>query len=325
MNYFNKLIKKFVANILIIFLLNMNCVYAQNWVTISAENGKSADLDIDSISVNLDAVEYDIRIINDNYIYINRMSTELYKDGTPTAVVSRSKYSEDLSNNNKISSETIKNREYRKLKAGTLQAEIFDVLSKKLEKKSFNKGQSTWNNYLKKQRKQILKSWKPAKFSSLNVEKDISTYFPVYQNDISLDINKNGKIVDRHSSNDMEQLYEIYNIDPLPSDYTQETFNLNVKMSYYKYAGAKVLSPKPTIKQTSPVSSEIVIAKNSSPPVIGHIQFGVLYLYSIVNSVLDTNADIPILLLIPAVLGGFAGTILLGAIFIMVGGDIGDL
>ena len=90
-------IKKFVTFSLILLLLNLNISYAENWVTITAENGKSADLDLDSIKMAVDTVEYDIKTEYDNYIYINTMSTELYKEGLPTAVAERTKYKDTIS------------------------------------------------------------------------------------------------------------------------------------------------------------------------------------------------------------------------------------
>ncbi len=269
------MIKKVVSISLIIFLLNVNFAFAENWVTITAENGKSADLDLDSIQMVIDTVEYNIRTQNDNYIYINKMSTELYKEGIPTAVVERSKYKNNLSDNNKISDEKVEIRDYRVVKSGTLQSEIFDVLSKELDKKDFTQGKSTWNKYLKRQRKEISKKWKPYGnyFGS-----DSNSTSPVYINNVILTVDKNGIIKSKQYDNH-SFLNDLSVIEPLPENYTAETFQLDVKMNYYKYAGAKLNTKKPVVKQISPVHSEITIAKNKRPPILGHIQLGLLWCF----------------------------------------------
>ena len=135
--------KRIIATILLLLFCNMNSVYAENWVTITAENGKSADLDLDSIEMVVNAVEYDIRTTFNNTVFVNKLSTELYKDGTPTAVIHRKKYKNSISSSNLLTEEKITQRDYKIVKNGTLQAEIFDILSKKLEEKNFNKGHKT--------------------------------------------------------------------------------------------------------------------------------------------------------------------------------------
>lgn len=319
--------KKIISITLIMFLLNINFAYAENWVTITAENGKSADLDLDSIQMAVDTVEYDIRTQNNDFIYINKMSTELYKEGIPTAVIERSKYKNDLSENNKISDEKIDIRDYRILKSGTLQAEIFDVLSKELDKKSFTHGKSTWNKYLKRQRKEIYKHWKP--YGNYWNTYSNSTS-PVYFDDVLLIVDKNGII--QRKEHDRRSLPELSVIEPLPEDYTAETFQLDVKMNYYKYAGAKLNTKKPVVKQISPVRSEITISKNKRPPVLGHIQLGFLWCYKkLDNFKLPEPPDNGVLCLIglPFAIAGFicglAGQIVCGIFCFISGVDMNDL
>lgn len=278
-------IKKFVTFSLILLLLNLNISYAENWVTITAENGKSADLDLDSIKMAVDTVEYDIKTEYDNYIYINTMSTELYKEGLPTAVAERTKYKDTISGSSIIEKEKIQKRDYRELKSGTLQSEIFDVLSKELSKRSFSQGKSTWNKYLKKQRKQIYKEWSPHKDYWNNTIRYIT---PFDTNTVVLEVNKDGTIKEKYNDNGV--LRDLKMLDALPKDYTAETFQLNVNMNHYKYAGAKMYTEEPAVRQISPISSEVTIAKNQRPPVIGHIEFGLLWLN---KKIYDINQWIP--------------------------------
>lgn len=273
------IIRRIIAGLLVIFFLNLDSAYAQNLVTITAENGKSANLDLDSIKMAVDTVEYDILTDDDGYVYVNKMSTELYKEWTPTAVVERKKYKGSISEDNLVTTEKISKRDYRQLKQGTLQAEIYDVLSKELEEKSFSQGKSTWNKYLKKQRKSIYKAWKPHK-DYWDENSDYIT--PVNHTNVLLTVDKDGKIKDKQNDNGI--LWDLSQLDSLPEDYTAETFQLNVKMNYYKYAGAKMYTPKPAVKQISPVRSEVTIAKNQRPPVIGHLQFGLLWLNNKVSA-----------------------------------------
>ena len=266
-------IKKLTALFLTILLFNVNIVYAQNWVTITAENGKSADLDLDSVKMAVDTVEYDIRIITEDYIYINRMSTELYKNNTPTAVILKNKYNIDGSE--LITTEKDQDREYRDLKPGTLQAEIFDVLSKQIDEKMFIKGKKTWSKYLKKQRKIITNDWNTS-YIYFPARKDGT---PMYRQIFEIRVDSEGYLIDPPSR------FNKIKLDALPDDYTNDYFDLTVAVNYYKYAGKSIYTEKPYIAQTSPTSAEISIAKNSRPPVIGHIEFGILY-------TMDKNAAI---------------------------------
>lgn len=321
------MIKKVIALFLIFFLLNVNFAYAENWVTITAENGKSADLDLDSIQMAIDTVEYNTRTQNDEYIYINKMSTELYKEGIPTAVIERSKYKNDLSENNKISDEKIEIRDYRVLKPGTLQSEIFDVLSKELTKKKFTRGKSTWNKYLKRQRKDIYEKWEP----SGNYFNSVSSFAsPVYINRVILTVDKDGIIQNKQNDYD-SVLTDLSVIEPLPDDYTAETFQLDVKMNYYKYAGAKMNTKKPVVKQISPVHSEITIAKNKRPPVIGQIQLFFLWCFKKIKQLTlpDAPDNILCLVYLPFAIAGIAvyatGIIISGIFCFLSGVDMDDL
>lgn len=326
------ILTKIIATFLIVLTINMPC-FAVNWVTITAENGKSGDLDLDSIKMAVDTVEYDIKVTQNEYTYINRFSTELYEEGTPTALISSKKYKNDV----EVSSEIYKDRNYRELKPGTLQAEIFDVLSKDLSEKTFNKGQNTWDKYLKKQRKAIQNQWKPRKFKDYN-SSYISTYKnePVYSNHVELDVAKDGSIVNRSSNDYYSQLYEVRKLDPLPSEYTGETFKLNVDMKCYKYAGSKIYNKGEKVTKLEPTSSNIKISKNSKPPVLGHIQFGLLRTVKGANGLADksvnhmTSGDPLVgLLELPVVLGAMALAIATdiscGLLFMIVGGDFDDL
>ena len=331
MNY-KKTIKKLFAAFLVLLTVNMPC-FAVNWVTITAENGKSGDLDIDSIKMAVDTVEYDIKVIQNEFTYVNRFSTELYKEGSPTALISSKKYKNEV----EVSSETYKDRNYRELKPGTLQAEIFDVLSKDLSEKTFNKGQKTWDKYLKKQRKAIQSQWKPRRFKDYN-SYYVSTYKnePVYSNQVELDVAKDGTIVKRSADDYTSQLYEVRKLDPLPTEYTAETFKLNVDMKCYKYAGSKIYNKGEKVSKLEPTSSNLKISKNSKPPVLGHMQFGLLRAVKGANGLAEksvnhmTSGDPLVgLLELPVVLGtitlAIATDISCGLMFMIVGGDFEDL
>ena len=326
--------KRITAILLLIFFCNLNFAYAQNWVTITAENGKSADLDLDSIKMVVDTVEYDIKTTFDDVIYINKLSTDLYKEGMPSAVIERKKYKNEISELSLISEEVIKNREYKTLKPGTLQAEIFDVLSKRLQEKTFNEGYKTWKKYLKTQRKTIQKTWKPIPFRKLkSVYMDVLPT-PYYKNRIELDIDKNGVIQQRRVANEEMLLEEVYLLEPLPDEYKSETFQLGVNVKYYKYAGAKLYSKKPEIKQASPVKAEINIAKNSRPPIIGHIQFGMLVLVKKLYSFFtfsgpkmqNVRLEGPLVLLaIPVVAMSFVGWLVFSLFAMLIGVSANDI
>lgn len=275
--------KKLISAILITLLINMNVVYAENWVTITSENGKSADLDLDSVHMAIDAVEYNIRTQKGDYVYINKMSTELYKEGLPTAAIERAKYKNNTLEENKIENEKFKTREYKSINSGTLQAEIFDVLSKELDKKTFTQGQGIWDKYLKRQRKIVSKNWKPSKYRFEKTE----FITPVYINNESIIVDKDGIVKDvKYAPNYMDELFSTH-IEQLPEGYTADTFQIDVNMNYYKYAGAKLLAPKQKVKQISPTHAQISISKNHRPPVVGHIEYGLLGLFKKISNVFE--------------------------------------
>ena len=316
------ILTKVIATFLIILMMNMNC-YAVNWVTITAENGKSGDLNLDSIKMAVDTVEYDIKVIQNDYTYINRFSTELYEDGTPTALISSKKYKGDTL----VSSEVYKERNYRTLKAGTLQAEIFDVLSKELSEKTFNDGQNSWEKYLNKQRKLIQQKWHPGSFKNLSKKNINNTLYttPVYISTVSLKIDKDGNIQEKYT--DDYYLNEVSKLDPLPDGYTGETFDLSINMNYYKYAGAKTKTQKPLVKQHTPTKATVTIAKNNRPPVIGHISLGLMK--ALKTEWMDVCDNMPfllqLLLIIPIAIGEIAIKIPLCILYLITGGDYDDI
>ncbi len=311
----NSFSKKILSTLLILLMMNTSC-FAENWVTITAENGKSADLDLDSLNVVLDTVEYDIKMEKENTTFIHRFSTDLYKEGTPTAIISAVK----LENNVKTPIQ-VENRVYRNLKQGTLQSEIYDVLSKELSEKEFNKGKNTWSKYLKKQQRLMTEQLNPGDFKKLNsrfVNKTESAT-PIYRSNIELQIDKYGTVVNRKT--DDYYLQEVKKLDSLPADYSGKTYTVEVEMNYYKYVGAKTKTAKPTIIQNSPSKATVKISKNSRPPVFGHIQYGLLATYKACNDSLGSNSGLSILL-IPVTLSGI---IVSSISFLIFGGDVDDL
>ncbi|MGN0196617.1 MAG: hypothetical protein ACI4B8_01290 [Candidatus Gastranaerophilaceae bacterium] len=325
--------KKLTALFLVFIMSFFNTCYAANWVTITAENGKQADLDLDSVKMALETVEYDIRIEQGGVYYLNRFSSELYKDNTPTAVIMRGKYENGVL----VNRENVE-RKWKPLKQGTLQAEIFDVLSKELDEKSFNKGQDTMDKYLKKQKKNILRQWNPKArkfkyYDKSHIRKD--SYTPVYSNDFAFTIDNNGTISNRASSDNSNMLLDVRSLDALPNGYTDETFKLNVNVKYYKYVGCSKENRKPIVKQ-SPVEASVAVGKNSRPPVLGHIQYGLLYSYKKttgIGSTLLSDKDFPFivdLVYFPVALAGsivipVSGWLLFGILFPLSGGDFVDL
>ena len=326
--------RKLIALILVFMISFLNVSYAANWVTITAENGKQADLDLDSVKMALNTVEYDIKFEQNGNVFINRLSSELYKEDTPTAVIMRGEYKDGAW----VNSENVTDKNWKPLKQGTLQAEIFDVLSKELEQKSFSKGQDAMDKYLKKQRKNILSRWNPKskKFKYYDPSRIVmSSYSPMYYNTVRLDIDKNGIISDRESYDSANKLWDVRSLDELPNGYSDEVFKLNVDMKYYKYVGCSKENRKPIIKQ-SPVEATVTVAKNSRPPVLGHIQYGFLYCYkktTKISEVLFENKNFPFLVdliyfpiaLVGSITVPLVGWAVFGILFPLSGGDFEDL
>ena len=101
-------------------------------------------------------------------------------------------------------------------------------------------------------------------------------------------------------------------------------------MKYYKYAGAKKFTKKPVITKTSPNSASIKIAKNSRPPVFGHIQYGLLATNNKIGYFYkgDFIDGLPLILLPVVFVAGIFGIvawIACNLLFVIFGGDIDDL
>lgn len=313
--------KKLIAITLVILMVT-NTSYAYNLVTITAENGKSADLDLDSIKMGVDTVEYTIYFVQDDKMYSSQFSSELYKEGNPTAIIHRTQWNTD----GLTVSESVKRREYKPLKPGTLHAEIFEVLSKNLKEKQFSQGEEDWNKYLKKQKKYILKVWKPMKIEDCVC--DYEGYNAVYNNFEYLDVHKDGRI-------NSKELDDGTKLDKLPENYPEETFTITVVYKNYKYMGARKHNKKP-IEKNRPDIATIYVAKNSRPIIIGPIQYGLLNCYHKMtkygkSTILDTSAPFLIKLvwfpveLVGCIVVPVVGFIFFGALFAITGGDTADL
>lgn len=301
---------------------------AENWLTITAESGVSADLDLDSVKMSVYSVEYNIRIKKEDITYINRFSTQLHKYGTPTAVISSAVYADG----EKIDERFFENYDYKNLEDGSFQAEIFDVLSKTISVKNFSRGQTKWINYLNRQQKIIQENWEPDDFK--NMDKDFITtdeYNPVYVRDTVILTDKNGKVISKYSSGTDD--LKIKTIEPLPEGYNQETFTLTVNKNYYKYKGASK-TKKPLVIETSPNSATVKISKNSRPFIFGHIQYALLWSIKKLDYLFkgEYYPDCPWylgLFLFPVgvvtTVGGGVAYVSVILLFGLIGGDIDDI
>lgn len=318
------MIKKFFAFLLIILLLPVSPVFAKasadnvpNWVKVVSDNGETVDLNLNSIVIALDTVEYEIKTEKDDdgFFFVRRFSTELYNPEMPTAILSSVKYKDEISEENLIERDVYTDLDYKPAVDGTLSAEVFSVLSKRLNASAFAAGERTMKKYLNRQYKNVKKQWKTRHYKdySRNEARHLPTgsQANVYFEDaISLKLNREGEVISRKSEDPNSLHVEISEFPPLPEGYSGETYNLNLKLRCYKYYGAeKYTADKVKVIKENPNTGSLIMAKNHFPPVVGPMLLGVVKFSNALMKPIDFFSDHPLLFLPGAVYTAFASVV----------------
>lgn len=218
------MVKKFLLYILIIFLFSANQIMAENWIPIQANNGKTAEFDIDSFVINNNIAKYKVKqtTIDDERTF-NMVTNLSYKtsaiyDMSIVDYTGKRKF-ENYSNNLK----------YLPIKEGSLNQALYRFLLYLKESNISNiSNNKELQKYISKLQKKIQRSWHPNNVLGYSHPKKKAIAY------VTLVVDKNGNIVSRSYQNNTNK------------DKEYEDFNDNLKTEISKfYTKHKTIEPLP--------------------------------------------------------------------------------
>ncbi len=187
--------KKYLITLLLFFFMTANNVFAINWIPITADSGKVAEIDIDSIEKNNEVIKYKIKQnkLEDEIIYT--MVTN-YANKT-TAISNMSIYRNDKQIEFKDYSKIIK---YTPIKQGTLNEAAYRILTLVNNAPALDMDKVIWDKYFKKYQRKIQRNWHPNLILANHYPRE--RYSIAY---VTLIINKDGDIAYQYYYNDTNQ------------------------------------------------------------------------------------------------------------------------
>ena len=221
--------KKVLIYLLTILFISANVVYAANWVTIKASNGKTALLDTQNIDISNQYVKYWVKATKSGYTYRYYMMSDC--SSQTSCIIETYKY--DSTGKVVDSSENGINLE--KIVPDTLNEALYRNVCEIVRKNPLSIEPAVWTTYLEDVSKQIKSSWKP-KYSKTKEKSLIAS--------VSYKIDKNGNILSREitqsSGNEdydnsvNEAINTIKSFTALPSSFEGDlefmiTFNYAIK------------------------------------------------------------------------------------------------
>ncbi len=231
---------KYFLLILFIFSFNLiNTAFAENWIPVKSDNGKVAELDIQSIKVDGNIVKYNIKQATLDKDMVYRMITN-YKNKT-TAIVSM----EIRQNGKQVGFEDYSNKlKYVAIKNGTLNDAVYQILEYSKDFDNTCAKSPEWDKYFKKLQSKIQRGWHPNTVLGRHYPKEHVTAY------VTLVIDKDGNILYRGYENntntankyqnfnanfeqEINKFYEKVNkLDPLPSNFNGNKIIVIVKYEY---------------------------------------------------------------------------------------------
>lgn len=223
--------------------------YAENWIPIQATNGKSAEINLDSIEKLGTIIKYDMKQNKLDKIIITRLETDFMQQ--QTAILNQSIYKTDEDAyilNKRVGYEDYTNqKKYYSIKEGTINEALYKFLSLSVETPTLDPN-INWEKYFNKQQKRMQKYWHPNIMQCKHYPKDRAIAF------VTLIIDKNGNIEQRlyknttntsskynDFNNRLEQeidkvFQKISKFEPLPKEYKGDKIVVIIKFEYsYKH------------------------------------------------------------------------------------------
>lgn len=238
-------IKKILASLLIFVLFTTNYALAANWIPIKADNGKVAEIDIDSLEKNNNTIKYKIKQTKLENDVIYGMVTDC--NNKTTAILNMTIYKDGKQIGFEDYSKSIK---YTPLKQGTLNWSAYKIITLANNALALNVDRTIWEKYFKKQQKKIQKNWHPNLITANHYPKKKAIAY------VTLVLDKDGNIVKRSYQNttnniakykefnnrlkqEIEKPFTKIKFDPLPSEYAEEKLIVIIKFEYSMIGDAK--------------------------------------------------------------------------------------
>ena len=210
-------------------LMVTNIVYAANWVTIKASNGKTALLDTQNIDIAIPNVKYWIKTTKNGYTYRYYMMSDC--SSQRSCIIETYKY--DSAGNVVETSTNGINLE--KIVPDTLNEALYRNVCEIVRKNPLSVEPSIWTNYFDGINKKVKPLWKPkySKTKEHNLITAVSYKIDRYGNILSKDIIQNSGNEDYDKSVD-EVLNSIEFFNPIPGSFEGNleftiTFNYALK------------------------------------------------------------------------------------------------
>ena len=252
--------------IILIFFLCINPVFASNWIPVEAQDGKIAEIDFDSIIKNQNILKYDVKL-STTYNYYTVTKFVINTLNKTYAQISTTSYE----NGRKKAFTEAKSLQYKQIKSGSLQDELYKTVSLLVGSFYNNVDKNSLEKYIKEQQKKIDKYWHPNNYDlSLATTQNLSVTLESY---VTLILDKQGNIIS-YGYKDTPCLFsttledDIKNIiftkigkfDNLPNSFTGDKLILFIK---FYYSEINTIKNNISINNNCSVSY-ITIAKNHS-------------------------------------------------------------
>lgn len=243
-----KMLKNIFFIIVGLFILQGIC-YAENWIPIQAKNGKSVELNLNSIEKQGDVVSYDLKQNKQDKIIINRLETDFAQKQTTILNESIYKTDEDAyALNKRVGFEDYsKHKKYHEIKEGTLNETLYNFLTLSVETPTLDSN-INWKKYFNKQQRKMQKYWHPNTMQCKHYPKERAVAF------VTLIVDRNGNIEYRGYQNltnaaskykdfnnrfeqEIDKVFQkVPKLKPLPKEYKGDRIVLIMKFEYsYKH------------------------------------------------------------------------------------------
>ena len=253
--------------IFLILFLGFNTTFASNWIPIEASDGKVAEVDFDSINKYQNTLKYDIKLTT-AYNYYTVTKFAINTDNNTYAQISTASYE----NGKKKAYTEAKNLEYKQIKQGSLQGEIYNTVNLLIGTSEDFSNKKIIEQYAKEQQQKISKNWHPNNYDmSYATNQNVSVNLESYA---TLILDKKGNIISSSSKTYSPDIFtsqlesdvndiihnKIGKFDELPNDYNGDKLILFVK---FVYSSSKNAKSSISVRDNCNVAY-ITIAKNYS-------------------------------------------------------------
>lgn len=239
-------IKIFITVLIISIIGFMNKAMAANWMSVKANNGRVAEINISSFKKNGSLIEYEIKQnrLDDEIIY--KMITDY--DSKSTAILNMSIYNDGKQVGFEDFSKHVK---YNRIKEGTLNDSVYQVLLLVKEAPALSIDSKVWDKYFNKYQSKLQRNWHPntmqcshypkeraVAYVTLIIGKDGNILYKDYQN-ITNTASKYNDFNERLEKEIEKAFNKISEFQPLPKEHKGNKIIVIMKFEYSYKGDAK--------------------------------------------------------------------------------------